>query len=229
LDFERQLDAHETAIVRRGGINRATAKALLEHRIALGLVKYPAAARYLVEHYDRLEGRVFEKKGFTHAGKHWYEYHRPRDPRLMLSRMRILSPTLVKAVRFSLDDVGYLSDHACLYLQPNAGTNGGYMDLRRKLREAVGRDVPLEGVLKYCLAFLNGQEANDRLLRGRRPTPKGFYQVTEAYLREVPIPMPAKRTAKRVLELVTRLTSTDGPSEIEALEKELGKLVSAML
>ncbi|MGD0899335.1 MAG: N-6 DNA methylase [Thermoguttaceae bacterium] len=227
LDFERQVDAHEAGIVRRGGVNRTTARQLLDHRIALGLVKYPAVARYLVEHYDRLEGRVFEKKRFTHAGKHWYEYHRPRDPRRMLSRMRILSPRLLKAVRFSLDDIGYLSDDACLYLQPTSSTSVEYMDLRRKLREAVARDVSLEDVLKYCLAFLNSERANERLLSGRRPTPKGFYQVTEACLREVPIPMPAKRTAKRILELVTRLTSTDRASEIEQLEEELGKLVSA--
>jgi hypothetical protein len=126
-----------------------------------------------------------------------------------------------------LDDIGYLSDDACLYLQPTSSTSVEYMDLRRKLREAVARDVSLEDVLKYCLAFLNSERANERLLSGRRPTPKGFYQVTEACLREVPIPMPAKRTAKRILELVTRLTSTDRASEIEQLEEELGKLVSA--
>jgi hypothetical protein len=227
LDFEKQLDGYEMGIVRRGGINRATASDLSEHRIALGLVKYPAVARYLVDHYDRLEGRVFEKRQFTHAGKHWYEYHRPRDPKLMLSKRRILSPTLVKEVRFSLDDSGYLSDHACLYLQPTASTNPGYTDLRKKLSKAIGSDVSLDGVLRYCLAFLNDQRANDRLLAGRRPTPKGFYQVTEAFLREVLIPMPARRTAMPILELVARLTSAPGASETEALEKELGKLVSA--
>ena len=49
---------------------------------------------------------------------------------MMLSKTRIVSPTLVKEVRFSLDNRGYLSDHACLYLQPAAKTNAGYAALR---------------------------------------------------------------------------------------------------
>ena len=62
-------------------------------------------------------------------------------------------------------------------------------------------------MLKYCLAFLNGDDANERLWAGRRPTPKGFYPVTEDYLREILIPMPEKRSANAILELVTRLVA----------------------
>jgi hypothetical protein len=229
LDFERQLDAHEAEIVRRRGINRITAMELLSHRIALGLVRYPATARYLVEHYERLEGRVFEKRRFTDSGKQWYEYHRPRDPRWMLSKVRIISPTLVKSVRFSLDNVGYLSDHACLYLQPTAKTSARYTEFQKKLSRATASDVSLEGILKYCLAFLNSEQANERLLAGRCPTPKGFYPVTESYLAEVLIPPPAKSTARSIIDLVTHLTSARQPSEIESLERGLHGLIVATL
>ena len=200
LDFEKQFDAQEEEIVRRKGVNPATVGQLLKHRMALGLVDYPAAAAYLVHHYEQLEGRRLRRKRFTKAGKQWYEYHRPRDPRWMLSKTRILSPTLVKEVRFSLDSHGYLSDHACLYLQPAARTNPGYTALRGRLGKAIGKQASLQSVLKYCLAFLNSNEANERL-RSRRPTPKGSYPVDEDYLREILIPMPEKRSAAAILEL----------------------------
>ena len=229
LDFEKPLDGDEEEIVRRKGVNPTTAARLLKHRIALGLVKFPAVAAYLVQHYEQLEGRVFEKKRFTQTGKHWYEYHRPRDPRWMLSKTRIVSPTLVKKVRFSLDNHGYLSDHACLYLQPTAKTNPGYADLRNRLGKATGKQISPSAVLKYCLAFLNSDYANERLWAGRRPTPKGSYQVAEDYLREIPIPMPEKRSADSILDLVTHLVAAKTPAETERLEKELGTLTKRLL
>ena len=229
LDFDRQLDVHEDEIVRRRGVNQSTVADLLEHRVALGLVKYPATARYLVQHYEQLEGRVFEKKRFAHSSKHWYEYHRPRDPRLMLSRPRIVSATLVKETRFSLDTAGYLSDHACLYLQPTAKTAAGYQELRSKLSKAIGKEASLQSALEYCLAFLNSHDANHQLLTGRRPTPKGFYQVTEEYLREVAIPLPQAKTAGRILELVTKLTHSKTKSDIKHLEGQLNQVTSAAI
>jgi hypothetical protein len=226
LDFDKALDAQEEEIVRRKGVNQATVGQLLKHRIALGLVEYPAAAAYLVQHYEQLEGRVFEKRRFTKAGKQWYEYHRPRDARWMFSKTRILSPTLVREVRFSLDTHGYLSDHACLYLQPAARTNLGYTALRNRLGKAIGKQASLQSVLKYCLAFLNGNEANERL-RTRRPTPKGSYPVAEDYLREIWIPMPKKRSASAILELTTRLVAAKSQAAREPLERELGKWLTS--
>ena len=84
LDFDIDIDTREREIIRDSGINNSTVKRLLKHRIALGLIKYPMAATYLIEHYERLQGRVFEKKKFTELGKRWYEYHRPRDPHLLI-------------------------------------------------------------------------------------------------------------------------------------------------
>jgi len=233
LDFARQIDRREEEIVRRRGVNRATVGDLLGHRVALGLMKYPAAAAYLVQNYERLEGRVFEKRRFIHMGKEWYEYHRPRDPRLMLSKTRIVSPTLIKRVRFSLDVAGYLSDHACLYLQPTSRTRVGYSQLRDQLARVLGWRVSREDVLKYCLAFLNSAYAQKHLVTGHRPTPKGFYAVTEEYLREIPIPPPPnKKAAKAILDLVTGLIEAkDGKDGKETAEWESGlaKLVDAIL
>ena len=231
LDFEKPLDAEEEEIVRRKGVDQATVERLLKHRIALGLVEHPATAAYLVRHYEELEGRVFEKKRFangTKAGKHWYEYHRPRDPRFMFSKTRILSPTLAREVRFSLDTFGYLLDHACLYLQPAPQTQAGYAALRDRLSKAIGKPVPPRSVLKYCLGFLNSDAANAQL-RSQRPTPKGSYPVDEHFLREISIPMPEKRSASAILECVNRLVGAAPRANRAPLEDELKGLMKGLL
>jgi hypothetical protein len=230
LDFDKQLDNHEVEIVRRQGVNRSSVSDLLRHRIALGLVRYPKAAHYLVQHYERLERRVFEKKRFTHMGKCWYEYHRPRDPEFMLGNKRLVSPTLVKQVRFALDSVGYLSDHACLYLQPTAKTKHAWIALRKQLTGVLKQKVTDEDILKYCLAFLNSDYAQRCLVTGRRPTPKGFYAITEKYLQEILIPPPSnKKTTVAILSLVNKLVARTDKNVIIRLDRELAKIVDGIL
>ncbi len=230
LDFAKQVDTREREIVQHRGVSQATVTELLKHRIALRLVSFPRAAEYLVRHYEELEGRVLEKKRFTDMRKRWYEYHRPRDPRLMFSRTRIVSPSLVKHVSFSLDTAGYLSDHACLFLQRTGRTERAYLDFDKRFARVLGRPTLPEDLLKYCLAFLNSEYAQERLVTGRRPTPKGYYPVTRAYLREIPIPLPRdKKTAVRVLDLVGTLTEAKGEKEIPRLEGELALVVRSLL
>ena len=83
--------------------------------------------------------------------------------------------------------------------------------------------------MKYCLAFLNSAYAQQRLVTGHRPTPKGFYAVTKQYLEEIPIPPPAKTKAKQIVDLVTKLTTAREQGLIDELEKGLAKLVDAVL
>ena len=134
LDFDKQLDAQEEEIVRRKGVNRTDGCPVAQapHRFGVGRV---SRRRRVPRPALRAIGRdgSSRRNGSRKTGKHWYEYHRPRDPRWMLSKTRILSPTLVKEVRFSLDNHGYLSDHACLYLQPTVRTN---RRVRRAARQA---------------------------------------------------------------------------------------------
>ncbi len=206
LDFNQQIDTRETEVVKAKGINNDSVKELLKHRVSLGIVKYPKAAAYLVEHYDTLEGRIFEKKKFTDHGKRWYEYHRPRDARIMLAKPRILSPTLIRSVRFVLDSTGYLSDHACLMIQPTKKTNRAWGEFRKAMQKTLGGQVSQEDLLRYSLAFLNSNYAQRRLTTGHRPTPKGSYTITEEYLKEIPIPTPTnKKCAKAIIDLVEKL------------------------
>lgn len=229
LDFDKLIDRREEEIARRRGVNQATVGELLKHRVAFGLVRYPKAAAYLVQHYERLEGRVFEKKRFTHMGKRWYEFHRPRDPKLMLAKTRIVSPTLMKHLRFSLDTIGYLSDHACLYLQPTLKTDRSYRSLREQLAAATGKRATLEDVLKYCLAFLNSDYAQHRFVTGHRPRPGEVYAMTESVLREIPIAPPDAHTAVTILKLVTQLTKAKTEAETKKLEKKLTHITGAIL
>jgi hypothetical protein len=206
LDFDIQIDSREIDIVRSGGINNESVKKLLKHRTSLGIVRFPRCAEYLVENYERLHGRIFEKRRFTDLGKRWYEYHRPRDPQIMLGKPRILSPTLIREVRFAVDAVGYLSDHACLMIQPTKKKMRAWEDLRSQLNKTAGRDLNRKELLRYCSAFMNSRYAQERLVTGHRPTPKGSYGITEAYLGEIPIPVPLKnKVVVEIIELVKGL------------------------
>ena len=211
LDFDQQIDKRETDIIREAGINQQTVPKLLKHRIALGLVKYPAAALYLVDHYDELEGRVFKKKNIRKFNRRWYEYLWPRDAKIMLANLRIISPTLVRKVRFVLDETGYLSDHACLMIQPAQKTDTAWQKFEGTMELIVGEALPKKDLMRYCLAFMNSDYAQERLVTGHRPTPKGSYAITEAFLKEIPIPSPAdKRTVKTIIGIVKELERPAG-------------------
>ncbi|MBM3333502.1 N-6 DNA methylase [Candidatus Sumerlaeota bacterium] len=229
LDFTKQIDRREEEIVRRKGVNRLTVPDLLRHRVALSLVRYPIVAAYLIGNYERLEGRIFKQRSIRDFNRRWYECLWPRDPDFVLSKKRIVSPTLMKHVRFSLDKMGFLSDHACLFLRPSRKTAVGYSSIRGQLAAAIGRRVFLDDVLKYCLAFLNSDYAQQRLTTGHRPTPKGFYAVTEEFLREIPIPPPKKRAAPRILDLVAQLIAAKDDEKVTHLERELANIVNAIL
>lgn len=224
LDFDQFIDDRELAIIRDTGVNNESA--LLKHRSSLGLIRYPAAARYLVHHYSELQTRVFKKKNIRQFNRRWYEYIWPREPGLMLRHPRILSPRLVRKVRWVLDDYGYLSDDACIIVQPTDKTSRAWGDFSELMTKAVGKMLSMKQLLQYCLAFLNSQYAQERLLTGHRPTPKGSYAITEAYLKEIPIPKPYdSHTTKRIMSLVDKLEgrefSLTDKREVEVLETKL--------
>jgi N-6 DNA Methylase len=218
LDFDKQIDSRELEIIRQAGINNDSVAELLKHRVGLRLVKYPASAKYLVSNYDRLQARIFKKKNIRDFNRRWYEYLWPRNPAIMLAKTRILSPTLVRDLRFVLDDTGYLSDHACLMIQPTSKTATAWDKLTEAMTVVLGKSATNKELLEYCLAFLNSSYAQERLTTGHRPTPKGSYTVTEALFRELPIPVPGnKKTVQTILKCVDALVdpeSDDGGFDI---------------
>jgi hypothetical protein len=230
LDFENALDDYERELRRGRALDNSAAKDILEHRIALGLVKYPQTARYLAQSYTRLEGRIFEKRRFTQLGKRWYEYHRARDPKLLLGTNRIISPSLAREVRFALDTEGFLADHACQYLLATDKTFKRREELRQGLSQVLGREANDMDVLCYCLAFMNSPYAQETLVSGRRPTPKGSYQISEEYLKEIPVALPSTpEQAKEILSYVKELVHGTAGGQKAVLEAQLSKLVMALL
>lgn len=229
LDFETVLDDREQQLRRGRPLDGSTAGDILEHRIALDMVEYRQAARYLVEHYSRLEGRIFKKKRLEAFGRKWYEYLWPRDPTLLLSKNRIVSPRLTREVKFSLDSERFLADDACQYLLPTAKTGRGREILRGALSSALGRQPSETEVLQYCLAFLNSSYAQELLTR-RRPTPKGSYQISVKYLSEIPlVPPSSRKDAESILQRVNRLTQAPPLGERTVIEARLNETVERLL
>ena len=230
LDFDNALDDRERELRRGRVLDNNTAKDILEHRIALGLVRYPQTARYLVGFYTRLEGRVFKKRRMESFGRRWYEYLWPRDPSLMLAPNRIISPRLAREPRFSLDVEGFLADDSCQYLLPTSKTSKPREKLRQKLSNVLGREVRDIEVLCYCLSFMNSPCAQQSLVSGRRPTPKGSYQISEEYLKEIPVALPSTRDqAEEILSIAHELVSGTATGQRAVLETGLSKLVMALL
>jgi hypothetical protein len=229
LDFEVILDDRERELRRGHPMDNATASQILEHRIGLGLVRYPQVARYLVQHYTRLGGRIFEKRSFAQLGKLWYEYHRPRAPKLLLGANRIVSPRLAREPRFALDTEGFLADDACQYLLPTDNTFKAREQLRKSLSEVLDREANDLEVLCYCLAFLNSPYAQ-KVLASRRPTPKGSYQVSEDYLNEIPVVLASKREeVEEMLACVEQLVHGVTGGQKAVLEARLFERVMALL
>jgi len=156
--------------------------------------------------------RAFERAGWENQGRMGKHY-----------RMR-------KVVTFALDEEGYLSDHACQYLFPRRGSSKGFDGFSRDLGKALGREVSEEEALAYCLAFLNSSYAKEALVSGRRPTPKGFYQISEEYLNEVQIALPGgKREGEAVIASVKRLLEGQKPKEAAKCETVLDEVVGRIL
>jgi hypothetical protein len=233
LDFDLQIDDWEREIVRKSGIQQESVATLLKHRIALGLIHYPNTARYLIEHYNRLETRVFKKRNIRKFNRRWYEYLWPRDAHIVLANEKILSPTLIRTARFALDTNGYLSDHACLFLQPTSKTFDTWSAFSAQMKKCLGREVSRTELLTYCLCFLNSTVATKALTAGRQPTPKGSYQITEQSLREVQIAPPSdKKSILRMLDLANQIICADetfAADRLKELEAEIDGIVLGLL
>ncbi len=190
LDFEHYADKFEHDLIRTYRLNSITIKRLFEHRRdALEIVRYPKAAEYLMKFYEKLSGRTFEKKPIYHWNKEWYEFHRPRDAEIIFGQPKIISPRLTPRVRFALDQEGIGIQDSCISLAVSDSTRPAYEEFRVQLAKVLGREVKAVTVLRYLLAFMNSSYAQELLTTGRRPTPKGHYQIDELFLGELSIPL----------------------------------------
>jgi hypothetical protein len=139
-----------------------------------------------------------------------------------------------QGTRFVLDNVGYLTDDACVVMQPTPKTSRAWEAFRKAIEQTLGNHVSKRDLLRYCIAFLNSSYAHQRLIIGHRPTPKGSYAITEEYLKEIPIPNPRdKATAEAMIALVEKLEdqniALNAAYQQSGLEKKLEARIAGVL
>jgi type I restriction-modification system DNA methylase subunit len=224
LDFESYIDDKEREISQQDLPENEKIMNILEHRIALGLVKYPNAATYLAEHYQQLRRRTFEGKSLRQYNKMWYEYHRPRTPAI-LQKPKIVGARLMKKASFALDTHGFLLRDSAIAIIPK---RGAFKNLTDSLEKALERKLSEEEVLMYILAFLNS-EVFDRLLIEKISKKRGGYPiVNEELLQRFSIPIPTtayKDIVEKLLGLVKKAVSQ---VDTDQLDREINNLVKRL-
>ena len=214
LDFEHPVDETEKSILGRDSSKDEKHREILEHRIANGLVKFPNAATYLVQHFDQLAARTFEDRTLREYNKKWYEYHRPRTP-TVTRRPKIVGPRLVKTARFALDNIGFLPRDSVIVMAPK---QRGFDELKKALTETLSTECSDADVLRYILAFLNSATFNNLLEEKISKKRGGYPIIDERLLRRVAIPVPTgarKVIVKKLLGLVKDATSRPPCNEID--------------
>lgn len=223
--------AEEAALV-AGLPERERHRRLVERRIAQGICPYPAAAEYLLDHYDLLARRRPKGKAMSAFGRRWWEYLWPRDPTAMLTVPKLLGPRRgTPWPRFALDEQGLLPTDTCVVL--SAPTSASARSQLGRVREALSRHlartVSTRDLLVYVIAFLNAAPAAAALRIGRLPTAKGGWTIDEDYVTRVRISVPDDRPLVEELwsrsdSFITRTSrGEDAREDRERLEDLVGR------
>ena len=228
LDFEHPADKFEEEWLERYGLNPHSVKRLFAHRRgALGLVKYPKAAEYLLTSYEQLSGRTFKKRNVRDFGRSWYEFIWPRAAEVIFGKPKIISPRLTPHLRFALDQEGIGIQDSCLCLAVSNKTRQAYDEFRRRLSNLLGGEVKMPIVLRYLLAFLNSSYAQELLTTGHRPRPGDIFQVSDELLEELSVPVCRTRDdLQQLLDGVEACMIARTPDALKTADSRLNNLVS---
>lgn len=189
----------------------------IEAQIASGTVRFPKTATYLAHFYERLSSRVAEKKPFSAYGKNWFEYHRPRDPKVMRSFPKIMTRRMTKNVEFSLDRTGIVPTDGCITLSLK-----GTSKWVHRVRELGATD---DKTYLFLLGILNSSVVKFLLKSRQDSWQGGFYQVPEDFLQSIPIPNISRRSLSRFLALTQLVeTATSGLGDQESVDVQVSEL-----
>jgi Eco57I restriction-modification methylase/N-6 DNA methylase len=229
LDFEHWADDFERDLMRKYPQNLGR-KRLFEHRRdGLEVVKYPKAAEYLLNYYDRLAGRTFEKRSIFDWGKEWYEFHRPRDATIIFGQPKIISPRLTPKLRFALDQEGIGIQDSCFCLGVSKNTKKAFDEFRKRLSRVLGRELKSATILRYLLGFLNSSYAQELLTTGHRPRPGDVFQISDEFLEELSVPVcKTKRQLQSLLAAVDGCMVARSDEAVAAAESRVNALVLAL-
>ena len=140
----------------------------MKHRYSLGIVKYPhAVPSYLLLERSVLPGPgIQEEENIWKFNRRWYEYLWQRNPQTGAGTRAedFIAHADSAGGRFVVDDIGYLSDHACLMIQPTAKTQRAWEDFEERMNAVAGRTLTEKELLQCCLAH-----ESHRSVRGSSP------------------------------------------------------------
>jgi CRISPR/Cas system-associated endoribonuclease Cas2 len=147
----------------------------------------------------------------------------------MFGELKVISPRLTPRVRFALDQEGIGIQDSCICLAVSETTKEAFNELRRRLSKIMGRELKSITVYRYLLAFLNSSYAQDLLTTGRRPTPKGHYQIEDQFLEELSVPVcRTRRQLQNLLGAVEGCTIAPSDESTATAESHLNSLVLAL-
>jgi hypothetical protein len=105
-----------------------------------GKINYPNAALYLASRYVELFNREYEGKKVGINDPVWYKWHRPREPRDLLAKPKIIVRRMFSEDVCSLDLIGALPLDGCWVLSPKLDGDA-WDSLRKALKRLLGRSL----------------------------------------------------------------------------------------
>lgn len=154
------------------------------NRSVFDISNYPIASAYLNKHRDRLEKRKY----LIEAGRKWYEYWVPQNPKLW-SYPKVVFPDISVRPRFCYDESGALVNGNCYWICANSDEE---KELLLLIEGVANSDVMIH---YHDLCF------NNKLYSGRR-------RFLTQYIEQYPMPTPSSRYAQDIIRLVKQIHST---------------------
>lgn len=145
---------------------------------------YPTAFAYLNKHRGQLEKRKY----LIEAGRKWYEYWVPQNPKLW-AYPKVVFPDISVRPRFCYDESGAIVNGNCYWICAN---NEEEKELLLLIEGVANSDVMIH---YHDLCF------NNKLYSGRR-------RFLTQYIEQYPMPTPSSRYAQEIIRLVKQIHST---------------------
>jgi hypothetical protein len=203
-------------------LNDEQATAEINRLIVNGAIHYPRTAQYLASFFTKLAEREFEKKSLADFGKRWYEYHRPREPKMLLSVPKIVTRRMTKNVEFAADLLGYLPTDMVWAIVPQ--NDGEFIEKLKS--QGMESTQSRKCLLYFLLAILNSAIVKFLLKSTADFYGDDFYQVTKQFLRGIPIKIPHRNNVSAIRKIAS--LSSEMVSEGKSVSEEIETLVFSL-
>ena len=185
-------------------------KVLYTHEIvnskktAVNLDLYPKSKQYLKTYYNQLSSRSYIQK----AHRNWYEIWVPQNPNAW-SKRKIVFRDISEKPTFWLDTSGAVVNGDCYWIE----INDAIFDDTIYLALAVANSSFIEKYYDACF--------NTKLYSGKR-------RFMSQYVEQFPIPDPNSKYAKKAIQIVRSILSSNDCQKKPSYMEELNTMVDAM-